>query len=242
MSDRKKPCINICSTAIPRLTTRECVVRLMDHWRDRPNWRVRWIWHLDQYPGLERHWEQNVQEAAQLVPYFEEVDLLASSLNVGYGRAHWRVWSRVPAGEHLLNLEDDFLAQQDFRLCDIVEASRLRRRVYGSKAAGDGLFLGGPQVCRFGGTAPAYWAGHVLPLVFAAWPSEQAMGEKVPHEKPLKRHLGRKCGLRYGHQGHVPEELFRECGRQALLDLGVTTGFDGRDLATLIAASENASG
>ncbi|NQU12087.1 hypothetical protein HQ590_14930, partial [bacterium] len=138
--------IDLVSLALPRLTTQLCIQSFLRSWADRDRFHVRWIFHLDQYAGMEHNYLENLQMAAGLAGEFDESLLLTTKHNLGYGGSYARAFGLV---EHdVLNVEDDFLwlRPNSWRLADVIRATGSR----------DGFSFQHQNV-RFGGTTPAFW-------------------------------------------------------------------------------------
>lgn len=96
-SSSDKPWLDIGTMCIPRLCLDASIRSFFEHWQDRDRFRVRWIFHLDQYglPGLEQYWREQVEQAVELTELFDDVVLMATTRNRGYGDSFHRVLSVV---------------------------------------------------------------------------------------------------------------------------------------------------
>lgn len=117
-------------------------------------YRVRWIFHLDQYPGLEDYFEENILQAEAVSTLFDACVLMKAEQPRGYSGSLWEVWSRTE--NHVLHIEDDWMWKKPFNLQQVLDAaidgySFMHRRA------------------RAGSTGPSLWKRHVIQTVLAAW-------------------------------------------------------------------------
>jgi len=115
------PWIDVGTTSTPVLLTERCIPSFLKHFTDRSEYRLRWIYHLDQYPlpGLEQFWEENLQQAVRVSKLFDDALLMASRVNQSYGTSCCRVMSY--AENPYFHIEDDKEWIKDFSLKDIKE-------------------------------------------------------------------------------------------------------------------------
>ena len=80
---KEKPWIDICTTSTPVLLTEQCIHSLLVRMVDRFDFKLRWIVHLDQYPlpGLEKYWNENLQQIIKLSAWFDDAIIMASRTN-----------------------------------------------------------------------------------------------------------------------------------------------------------------
>ena len=76
--------IDIVTTAIPRPLLRLAIESFFKAFVHSREYHVRWLFHLDQYPGLETEQCATMQEAAELTKFFDESILLRSKKNIGF--------------------------------------------------------------------------------------------------------------------------------------------------------------
>ncbi len=108
---------DIVTLAIPRGTTRRCILSLLDHWRDIDKYRTRWLVHLDQYERLKSHFEQELEDIQKTAKLFDEHIIITDGINVGFGHAVRKMMRLV---DHTcLWSEDDWLYEKDFWMSDI---------------------------------------------------------------------------------------------------------------------------
>jgi len=210
-TDQPKPRVDVVTLSIPRLVTERCIGSFLEHWTDRDDYFVRWIFHQDQYPGLEDKWEDNWQAALRVSRRFDESQMQAKNTNVGLGKAYRWAFRQVQA-PMLLIVEDDWLWQKDWRLADV-------------NAAANDAFSFCEQRWMVGGTSPSFWRRYVLNMLLDNYPTEEPVREIA-----FKRILARKHHYRHGNWGDVPKGCCREIGHEVLKEMGFTENFAGRKL------------
>ena len=89
--------IDVATTSTPVLLTEQCIHSFLVHFRDRFDYRIRWVYHLDQYPlpGLEKNWEENLKMAVKLKSWFDDALIMASDTNQSYGMSVVRVMKEI---------------------------------------------------------------------------------------------------------------------------------------------------
>jgi len=203
--------VDVVSLAIPRLLTERCIDSFLTSWADRDQYHVRWIFHLDQYKGLEGNYTENMEMAARLAPRFDDAILLSTKTNVGYGRAYGRALRQVR--HDVLNVEDDFFWIAPWSLAAVIKAT----------GQADGRAFFHKQRFPIGTTSPAFWRRHVVEAILERFGSLRDVRDEVA----FKKYLGPVMGFRYGAQAGVPGDLWRHVGRDTLDDLGYTENFLG---------------
>ena len=77
--------IDVLTTSIPRLMTSRSIGQFLDAFEDRDDYRLRWLFHLDQFPYLEAAWDESLRDALTMIPRFDDALVMASRSNVGFG-------------------------------------------------------------------------------------------------------------------------------------------------------------
>ena len=140
-----KPWIDLGVMALPRKSVKNAMASLLRHWTDRSQFNVRLICHVDafpfpDYPGRAL-WRETMSDTLEASREFEDVTLLGSTCNQGYGGSFYRVLSEV---EHpFFYQDDDQYWQKEFVLSEIIQ----KELDYYS-------FVGG----RIAGSAPSVWS------------------------------------------------------------------------------------
>lgn len=76
--------LDIVTTAIPRPLLRAAITSFLTTFIHSNDYDLRWLFHLDQYPGLEEFQGSVFAEAAELSTLFDEAVLIRSNTNVGF--------------------------------------------------------------------------------------------------------------------------------------------------------------
>lgn len=116
--------IDIVTTAIPRPLLRPAIMSFMRSFIGSRHYRIRWLFHLDQYPGLEDQQNSVMREAVELSDLFAESILIKSHENVGFIEANRKLLglSKNP----VVFVEDDWYWRGRFMLRRI--ESELKRQ------------------------------------------------------------------------------------------------------------------
>lgn len=105
--------IDIVTTAIPRAPLLKLAIEsFMRKFKGRTAYRVRWLFHLDQYPGLDQG--DTIEAAARLSGLFDESILIRSQHNIGF-LASARKLLRLSVSP-VVFVEDDWLWRGRFIL------------------------------------------------------------------------------------------------------------------------------
>jgi len=156
-----KPWIDIATMAVPRLLTERCVSSFLSHFSDKADYRLRWIFHLDQYPypGLEVNWEENMKQAITMSNVFDDALIMGSRVNQSYGESVCRVMQEVIHPVFLL--EDDKLWIRDFSLRDV------RQLIAAEKADSYNFY----QWAVPGSTSPTFFERDVIKVLLENAPT-----------------------------------------------------------------------
>lgn len=153
--------LDVTTTAIPRLCTKACIGSFLKAVDVRP-YKLRWIFHLDRYPGLEQYFEANKAQAEELAEQFDDFVLLEADTQRGYSDSLREVWSRTK--NHVLHIEDDWIWDRPVRMADVMAVAK------------DGYaFM--HRRARAGVTGPSLWKRHMIEAVLAAWPANRPVTE-----------------------------------------------------------------
>lgn len=153
--------IDVTTTAIPRLCTRACIGSFRKALHPGQH-KLRWIFHLDLYPGLEQHFAENKRQAEEVAELFDDFMLIEAETHRGFSDSLWEVWSRTK--NHVLHIEDDWLWHKPVKLDDVLAT------------AVDGYsFM--HRRARAGVTGPSLWKRHMIESVLAAWPKNRPISE-----------------------------------------------------------------
>jgi hypothetical protein len=156
-----KPVFNVLTMALPRLMTRKYISGLLHMMQDRDEFHLKWLFHLDQYAGLEHNWEENLQQAVDTSALFDEALIFATDTNCGMGRGVRRLMEEV---EHdVLWIEDDWEWYRPFRLMDFV------RQMEEEKADGWSFTRRGGKI---GMMHPNCWTKRIVDALRRAWPGD----------------------------------------------------------------------
>ena len=201
---------------MPRLLTEKCIGSFLDHFTDRKDYNLRWIFHLDQYPvpGLEMNWEENMRQAVAMSGLFDTALLMGNQTNQSYGGSVYRVMREV--NHPVLWIEDDKLWKCGFSLAVI------RKKV---KDAGADSYCFSHQIAP-GTTAPTFHEQGVIDKMLSNYPE--------PHwsicEKDLLRVAKDKISMICMEQSELGEQLslrkyqnsyWHDAGARELKKLGV---------------------
>lgn len=155
-----RPMIDVCTTAIPRATTAECIGSFLQAWSDRKDFYVRWLFHLDRWitDELDRFIAPTVQQAIDVSPLFDEATIEVQTVNRGYG---WSVFHLFEKSKNsVLWIEDDkyWPTTFSFSLADIL-ASGVDQHLFHRGALP-------------GNTSPAYWSRRMVRQLLARQPTD----------------------------------------------------------------------
>jgi len=206
--------IDIASPSLPRLMTFRNVSGLLSCIEDRDDFHIRWLFHLDQYPGLEEDWEASLIDACKAVPLFDDALLFASKTNVGYGGVIHRLMSEVE--QDVLWVEDDWEWNGYFKLGDIQKA------IADEGAYGFNFSFRREKI---GAMRPAYWTHPMVQYLLSRWPAS-SLGMT---EKKIKRRImrGGKFINARGASLMIPKSICREVGGAYMLAHGITCNHAG---------------
>lgn len=210
--------LDVGTTAIPRLTLERCLGSFLD-FIDPCGYKLRWIFHLDQYPepGLERYWQDTLNQALRLAPRFDSAVIMASTTNQSWGVSVRRIMREV---EHdLLWIEDDYVWLRPWRVDDMLAYAR------------DGYNFQRKKV-KFGATSPTFWRKHTVDYLLEHFPrhpekaSENEVKRILSHRR--RRGAGFMMQAEYGPIGNVfKHPVCEHIGREELLKHGFTHNFWG---------------
>lgn len=153
--------LDVTTTAIPRLTTRACIKSFLSS-MDPGRHKLRWIFHLDRYPGLEQNFEANKAQAQEVAKLFDAAVLMEADEQQGFSGSLYEVWSKTD--QHVLHIEDDWFWHHPWKLQDVLDIAR------------DGYSFCHRRA-RTGVTSPSLWKRHVIESVLAAWPKNRPINE-----------------------------------------------------------------
>lgn len=153
--------LDVTTTAIPRLTTRACIKSFLSS-MDPGRHKLRWIFHLDRYPGLEQNFEANKAQAQEVARMFDAAVLMEAEEQQGFSGSLYEVWSKTD--QHVLHIEDDWFWHHPWKLQDVLDIAR------------DGYSFCHRRA-RTGVTSPSLWKRHVIESVLAAWPKNRPINE-----------------------------------------------------------------
>lgn len=158
-----RPMIDVCTTAIPRATTAECIGSFLRAWSDRKEFHVRWLFHLDRWitDELDGFIAPTMQQALEVSADFDEATIEVQTVNRGYGCSVFHLMEK--SENPVLWIEDDKHWKRDFTfsLADIL------------KSGGD-QYLFHPRVLP-GSTSPAYWSRRMVTRLLQHKPSDLRM-------------------------------------------------------------------
>ncbi len=207
MSEDTRPWIDIGTLSIARLMVTEGMTSFLDHFEDRADFRLRWIYHLDTYPweGLESHFTATLAQAGEMAQHFDDALVMASWGHSGFGGSLLRVLREVR--NPFMSIEDDFRWIRDFRLGDIIA----RQEDYVN-------FKGTP--C--GSISPSYWSPRMVGFMRTHFPE--------PAQHVTARDLMRICrgepSLKWTEytkkeRNQMRHQHFEHLGDEKLSKLGV---------------------
>ncbi len=199
--------VDVGTTIIPRSLTEKGIGSFMDC-MDHTGYRLRWVVHLDSVPGLEHHWDENVRQIEQLSHRFDEVVVMKSHENQGYGVAVHKVMSEL--NYDTLWIEDDWQWRYTFKLADV------------KANAQDGFYFWRPHV-RMGNTGPSFWRFYVIEYLLSHWPEN-------PSELAFKRVLRGVFRNNNKHIG-IPKRTCLDIGREVMANEGFDRNLQGKDLS-----------
>ncbi len=204
--------IDLATTAIPRLMTYDNISSFLRCMKDRDKFHIRWLYHLDQYKGLESDWESELIEATLLSRKFDDSTLMADRSSKGMGNAVRRLMSEVrPNG--VMWIEEDWRWIKEFSLTDIFKAVE--------DEEGDSF-----NFCRVGGRIaglhPTYWSYKMVQCLLENWP-----GDKHFTDVRGKRVMKAKGIWKYAHGKHIPRGLCQHVGSNYLMERGFTHSHTG---------------
>jgi hypothetical protein len=162
MHDRKatngKPWIDVGMMALARKSAGTAILSLLSHWRDRADFNIRLICHVDALPfsdhKLARHlWRDTMQDALGASLAFDDVVLIGATCNQGYGGSFHKILSEV--SHPLLYQDDDQYWRRSFRL-----GPMLKDRL-------DYYSFVGSLPC---GTAPSLWSLRLVKHLLRRFP------------------------------------------------------------------------
>ena len=79
--------LDVCTTAIPRCLVERCLGSFLDRMQDRGEYQLRWLCHLDQYPGLHGLRDETLQQIEAMRKRFDGGTLLTAETQRGFGAA-----------------------------------------------------------------------------------------------------------------------------------------------------------
>ena len=113
-----RPWLDVVSTGIPRLTTERCIRSWLNNFTDRDKFQLRWLFHLDVFPRLAQHADQNMTMAETVAPLFDQAVTLRTQPGRGYGNA---LHTMLRHCRHdVLWIEDDKLWHAPFTVGDLI--------------------------------------------------------------------------------------------------------------------------
>ena len=205
---------DVITTAIPMLMTEKNISGFLDSMEDRDDFYLRWLFHLDQYEGLELDWESNLVEAGRMSQQFDESLLIASRINCGMGTSIRRCMLEVQS--NVLWIEDDWEWRRKFRLADFWNA------VVEEGANGFSFTRVGGKI---GMMHPTCWGKEVVDDLLVKWPGDQGFTDQKS-QRILRRGTGYKNAL----APKVPRKPCHHIGSVWLLKKGYTYSHTGKRL------------
>ena len=207
----KSKWIDVTTTAIPRLCTKPCITSFRKS-MNAGQYRLRWIFHLDRYPGLEQYFEENKKQAEEIADMFDDFILLEAEEHQGFSGSLHEVWSKTT--NHVLHIEDDWLWLWPWKLQDVLDTAL------------DGYCFNHRRA-RAGATSPTLWKRHMMDSVLAAWPKRRPINENWLRIFCYYR-------MRYRNAGEWAGGVCRPCrdvGRRVMKHLGFRENAESLNLA-----------
>mgnify|MGYP003148507179 CR=1 FL=1 len=164
--------INVVTSAIPRGTVGHCLKSFLNAMADRDDYYLRWICHLDKYPGM-RNINESLRQIACVHPLFDSFCLLIPMGNVGFGMS---VKLCLELTQHdTLWIEDDWdWTGKTFRMADV-------------EAATTDCFSFVTPDTKAGAMHPTFWRRHVLDYWLKNFPRNRQTATETTMFNLLKR-------------------------------------------------------
>ncbi|KKK76598.1 hypothetical protein LCGC14_2862010, partial [marine sediment metagenome] len=180
--------IDLATTAIPRLMTYDNISSFLRCMRDRDKFYIRWLYHLDQYKGLESDWNSELIEAMLVSNKFNDSMLMADRSSRGMGNAVRRLMSEV-GKNGVLWIEEDWRWIREFSLSDILKAVE--------DEGGDSF-----NFCKVGGRVcglhPTYWSYKMVRCLLDNWPGDKGFNDVIG-----KRIMNANGKWKYAHAKYI---------------------------------------
>ena len=196
--------VDVCTTSIPRLLTSYTMPQFLGRMEDRGDFRLRWFFHLDNLPDLDRYWAGSLAQAQSVAPLFDEAVLIARTANLGYGGSILELLRRTE--NDVLWIEDDWEWLKPFRLADAFAACR------------DGYNFGNPGI-MIGATSPNLWRRRVVDYLIDNFGRPERASERGIKHRLRGRFRSNS------RRGRIPPGLIREIGRRRLGEFGFQKTF-----------------
>lgn len=120
-----KPWIDLVTMDIPRGLLRDCLPSFLQAWKDRSQYKIRWLYHLD-LPMNERFEDRYITEvyaAYGLLPEFEDIVACFPTEPQGFGRTVCRLLRYLD--HDLLWIEDDWdWTGKSFKLAEVIAKTK----------------------------------------------------------------------------------------------------------------------
>ena len=150
-----RPWLDVGTMCIARLCLGKCISSFLEHLKDRDNFRLRWICHLDQHGpgGMEEQWAAQLTEIVEVSKLFDDFVLIANKTHVGYGGSFFRILREVRHG--MFYTDDDQWFTKDIRVADAIAG---------------GFDHYNWHNCEIAGTVPSYWSPKLVQYMLDNYP------------------------------------------------------------------------
>jgi hypothetical protein len=190
--------------------------------RDRQAFHIRWLFHLDQYSGLESNFNQNLRQALVVSEQFDEFELYVSRINRGFEGTLKKMMGVVC--RDVLWIEDDWRWNHDFWLGQIIKTVREQRA--------DGFDFSN-QRQRVGSVCPSFWTLNKVCFLRDNWPQPTKYGgrDRVSFTDFELKSVFRKTSFRHARVPAIPRRLCTEVGAHWFRSRGHKENHAGQNLA-----------
>jgi len=171
---------------------KHCVPSFLAAMADRSDFHLRWLCHVDDYPGLEKYWPEECRAAEAIAPQFNEFRAAFTCGHRGYGGAVSRMLELME--NDVLWVEDDWdWTGKSFRMADVLAATK------------DCFSFWGPTT-KAGALHPTFYRKHVFDFLRGRMPENLATFSECLSFHILRRHFEmtgiQLLSLEENHIGH----------------------------------------
>ena len=212
-----KRVLDVATTSIPMLMTYDNISSFLNAIEDRDDFYLRWLYHLDQYKGLESDWEDTMMQAVKVSEKFDEALLFATRQNIGFGGSVLRLMKEVK--RDVFWIEDDWNWPGSFKIYDVIDTIEKDNAT---------SFNFQRRHERIGALCPTYWSFKMVRHFVKSWSGRKKLSQSLAKKIMWNRKF-KSAGMEGGPlQERIPKGVCIHLGNDYLKAKGYKCNHAGR--------------